>query len=210
MALGDGAGFLLQRLQPDAEIRLAVEGDVGGLEGFDARQCLQLEYRRLGNFRKFRRARRAELELVLQGDCRVRIGAEFDPGQHAGIFHRQIDARRSRGDRDVRAPEAHRELAERPLGKQALVDVGNRLAPAVEEVDGVIAALDLRHADDRATAFVDRDPRFGVGHVEIGIGPIHGAGLAMHQLVPFKAFLEIELLLTRDQAAGQEGRYRRR
>ena len=103
------------------------------------------------------------------------------------------------GDRDVRAPEAHGELPERPLGKQPLVDVGDGLAPAVEEVDRVVAALDLRHADDRATALVNRYPGFGVGHIEVGIRPIHRARLAMHELVPFEPFLEIELLLTRDQ-----------
>ena len=66
-------------------------------------------------------------------------------------------------------------------------------------MDRVIAALDLGYGDDGAAAVVDRHPRFGVRHVEIGVRPIHRAGLAMHQFVPFKPFLEIELLLTRDQ-----------
>ena len=140
---------------------------------------------------------------MLQGDGGVRIGAKLDPGQHARIFHRKINAGRSRRDRDVCATEAHGELAERPLGKEAFVDVGNRLAPAVEEVDRIVAAFDLWYADDRAAALVDRDPRFRVGHIKIGVGPIHRAGLAMHELVPLEPFLEIELLLSRDQQAAQ-------
>src|SRR4029450_10951038 len=109
------------------DVRLAVEGDVGGLESFDARQRLELEYRRLGNLRKLRRACRAERELMLQGNCRVRIGAKLDPGKHARIFHRKIDASRSGRNRDAGAPEAYGEFAERPLGKEALIDVGDRL-----------------------------------------------------------------------------------
>ncbi|MNF18317.1 hypothetical protein D3C80_2223290 [compost metagenome] len=58
--------------------------------------------------------------------------------------------------------------------------------------------MDLRHRDNRATALVHCHPGLGIGDIEVGVRPVHRAGLAVHQHVPFEAFLEIELLLTRD------------
>ena len=105
---------------------------------------------------------------------------------------------------DLRAPEAHGKVAERPRREQARVDVGNRLAPAIEEVDRVVAPLDLRHAHDRATAFVDCDPGFGVSHVEIRVGPIHGTRFAVHEFVPLESLFEVDLLLPRYQQATEQ------
>lgn len=178
--LRDSAGILSQCLQPDAEIGLAVERDVRGVKCLYARRHFRLEHQRLGNFRRLRRACRVQLEFMLQLNGGRKIGANLDPRQHAGIFHRQIDSRRSCGSSDIRAPEAYGELAERPLREEALVDICDRLAPAVQEVDRIVAAFDLRHANHRTAILIGRDPGFGVDDVKIRIRPVHFARLAMH------------------------------
>jgi hypothetical protein len=53
-----GTRFLLQRLQAGIEVRLAVQRDLRGLKGLHTGQVLELEDRRLRNFRQRGRAGR--------------------------------------------------------------------------------------------------------------------------------------------------------
>ena len=90
------------------------------------------------------------------------------------------------------------------LGEHPFVDVGDGLAPAIQELHGVVAAGDLWHRDDQAALLVDGDPRLRVRDVEIRIRPVDLAWSAMYQLIPLEAFLEVELLLAQDQQAAEE------
>src|SRR5262249_50963796 len=88
-------------------------------------------------------------------------------------------------------------------GIVALVDVGGDLAPAVKRLHGVVAAFDLRQLDERAAFLVDRDPGLAVDDIKIRIGPGHPARLAVNDLVPLEALLEIEVLLPQHQPAAE-------
>jgi hypothetical protein len=91
------------------------------------------------------------------------------------------------------------------VGERPLVDVADRLAPAVEELDDVVATDDFGHGDQQATVLVDRHPGFGIGDIEIGVWPVHLARLAVEELVPHKPlFVEIDLLLAGDQQAAKQ------
>jgi hypothetical protein len=90
------------------------------------------------------------------------------------------------------------------LGEHPFVDVGDGLAPAIQELHGVVAAGDLWHRDDQAALLVDGDPRLRVRDVEIRIRPVDFARLAVYQHVPLEAFLEVELLLAQDEQAAEE------
>ena len=94
-------------------------------------------------------------------------------------------------------------FAERMFGIVALVDVGGDFAPAVERLHGVVAALDLRELDERAALLVDGHPGLTVDDVEIRIGPVDAARLAVDDLVPLEPFLEIKVFLPQHQPAAE-------
>ncbi|MNT29240.1 hypothetical protein D3C72_1649700 [compost metagenome] len=165
---------------------------------------MQLEHQRLRRVRQLWRTGGAHPELLLQALRLRRVGPQFHPRQHAGGAHRQVDALDVRRQLDRCAFQADRKVAVGMVGKAALIDIGQRLAPAVEELHRVVAIDDLRHADQGAAALVHRQPGFGVGNVQVGIGPVHGARFAVHQLVPGHAFLEVQLLLAQYQEPAEQ------
>jgi|EndMetStandDraft_4_1072995.scaffolds.fasta_scaffold196232_2 hypothetical protein len=138
----------------------------------------------------------AELELLLQRHRLVPVGAELDTRQHAHVLHGHVNALDPFRDRHVATLQADGELPVRVLRKRVFIDVGNGLAPAVEELHGVVTSVDLGDCYKQAAFLVHGRPGLGVGNVEIRIRPLHLTGLAMHQHVPLEAFLEVELLLT--------------
>ncbi|RAS09307.1 hypothetical protein C7415_104142 [Cupriavidus alkaliphilus] len=142
---------------------------------------------------------------MLQRDRLLLVRADFHAGQYPCGLARQIDAPRRARERHAGTLQADRELAARMVRIVALVDVGDGFAPAVQELDGVVAPLDRRHAEDRAALFIDRDPGFAVGNVQVRIGPGHPADIAVDDLVPAEAFLlEVGLLLAQDQQPAQQ------
>jgi len=147
-----------------------------------------------------------ELELVLERDSTVPIVAERNAQQDAHCLHGNVDTLCARGDVHIAPPlQAHCEQAIRMGRVDALVDVRDRLTPAVQELDDVIAAFDLRHRNEQEAILVNRDPGFGIGDVEVRIGPVHLAGLPVQELVPDEPLLvEIDLLLPCDQQSAEQ------
>ncbi len=89
--------------------------------------------------------------------------------------------------------------------KYRMFSRANDLRTAVQEFDDIITALDHWHGDEQEAVLVDGDPGFGIGDIEIGIGPVDLARLAMHKLVPDEAFgVEIDLLLPCYQKATEQ------
>ena len=85
----------------------------------------------------------------------------------------------------------------------ALVYIGSDFAPTVECLHGVVAALDLRELDERTALVVDGHPGLTVDDVEIRVGPVDAARLAVDDLVPLEAFLEIKIFLPQHQPAAE-------
>ena len=111
---------------------------------------------------------------------------------------------RVRRELDVRALQADGELAGGMRGLRPLVDVRDRFAPPVEELHGVVATGDLGNRHERATVLVDGDPRFGVRDIEVGVRPVHRAGLAVDHRVPLPTFGEVGLLLAQHEQAAEQ------
>ncbi|MNI62255.1 hypothetical protein D3C73_1175650 [compost metagenome] len=135
------------------QVRL-LQGSLSLVECLDARQLVQLEHQRLGYRRKRWRADGAQGELLLQLLGVLGIGAQLHPRQHAGGVHRQIDTFDASGQRHLGVLQADRKVAKRMIGLTALIDIGQCLAPAIEELHRVIAIDDFRYRDLRATALV--------------------------------------------------------
>ena len=88
----------------------------------------------------------------------------------------------------------------------ALVDVQNRLAPAVQHLPAVVATpFDLRDFENDRRVLVNRYPRFRIGHVEIGVRPCHASRGPIDNLIPFEPLVpEIDVLLPENQEASKQ------
>src|SRR5436190_495288 len=100
------------------------------------------------------------------------MGTKFYPHQDARLPAWQIDALRALRQSDHGALEAKCKFAERVLGIVALVDIGGDLAPPIEHLYRIIAALDLRQINERAALIIHGDPGFAIDDVEVRVGPI--------------------------------------
>ncbi len=118
--------------------------------------------------------------------------------------NRKIDAQGIARQFHFRASQAYGEIARRPVREDALVDIGERLAPAIQELDGIITVFDFRNGDDGATGLVNGDPSLGISDVQVRIGPVNRTRLPVDQLVPLETFLEVELLLSCDQETAEK------
>jgi hypothetical protein len=127
------------------------------------------------------------------------------PAEQLGLAGMQFDpCRVSRNPR--RRPRLHqRELAERFRREGTLVDVGDHLAPFVEDLRGVVAPLDLRHIEDHRRLVVDCDPGLEIGDVEVGIDEIGRAQRVVLDLVVGEVLrLAVHLFLANDQRTTEQ------
>ena len=80
---------------------------------------------------RLRRTGPRQSELVLQGHCAIPVRAQRHAREHAGRSDRQIDTDGAFWNRDIGPAQADGEITIRLLRKQACVDVGQSLTPAI-------------------------------------------------------------------------------
>ena len=177
-------------------IQCAGEHGFHVVEQLHPNQFLVSEGRHRGGGLDDRLAEWCEFELLLQCHRAGGICLQFHAPEELGLARVQLDAHRIHRDfcRGARRDEC--ELAERMRWIIALVEVGDDLAPLVEDLRGVIAAFHLRHFKHHRSFVIHGDPGFEVSDVEIRVYKISGSRRVVFNNVVVNArLLEVRLLL---------------
>ncbi|MDT4861425.1 hypothetical protein FQZ97_960310 [compost metagenome] len=139
---------------------------------------------------------------MLQEHGLLWVGCQLDAGEYMRCPARQIDALQVGRRGRLATLQTKRVLA---VGIGALIDVEDGFTPAIEHLPGVVASLDPGDIQAHTGVLVHRDPGFRVGDVEIGVGDVDRAALAVEQLVPLESILfEIHPLLAKDQQPAEQ------
>src|SRR5688572_19491720 len=140
--VGDCACGRLQLLHSRVDVDLAVQGEYRRIKRLDTGQRIHFEYYGFGYFRKCRLTHSAELKLSLERYRVVPVGAELDTREYTHALDGHVETLRARRNLNVTAFQADGEFPARVIREDTFVDIGNGLAPTVEELHGVIAARD--------------------------------------------------------------------
>jgi hypothetical protein len=202
---GDRPDLLLHLGGDGRDVQGAREPCIDIFEDLGTQQILVAEVRNRRRGGDRRPAERGQREALLKGHCAVAVAPQLHARQQLGFARVELDAGGARRNPRRRARSDERELPAGVRREGALVDVGDDLAPFVEDLGGVVAAGDLRDLEQRRGSIVHGDPGFEIRDIEIRVHEVRGPQrVVLDGVVRGAMLLQILVLLPDHEHAAQE------